>query len=234
MFKKISLLVVLIFTINSCTKDVVKISKKDSYFLTVSVGNGNNGNVYLQRLSTPTEVDSTEIENGVAHFKGKVVTPERYLITIEGFFGGKMIVLENDSITVNIKNKDLINSKITGSKLNDELLRVQKVSEKIYNQIDALFPDMQRARLENDATKLQVISAKMTLIEQENINYNFDYAKENPDSFISAMILSDLSKRDSIDRKKVTNSYNSLTDNIKKSIDAQKVAAFLKEITSKN
>ncbi len=230
MFKNISLFVVLVFTLNSCTKDITKVSKKDSYVLSISTENGSNNNVYLQKLATSIEIDSTKIENGKAIFKGSIETPQRYLITIEGFFGGKMIVLENDSITVDIKNKDLINSKIVGSKLNNELFKVQKESEKIYNRIDVLFPDMQRARLENDAKKLQEISVKMTRIEQENIDFNFKYAKENPDSFISAMILSDLSRRDSIDIKKITDSYNSLTESVKKSVDAQKVASFIAKL----
>ncbi|MCF6279348.1 MAG: DUF4369 domain-containing protein [Flavobacteriaceae bacterium] len=229
MFKNISLILVLILTLNSCTKDVKKVIKNDSYFLSISVESGINNIVYLQKLANPSEIDSAEIEeNGMAVFKGSIQNPERYLITIEGLFGGKMIIIENDSITVDIKNKDLINSTIIGSKLNDELFEVQKKSERIYNKIDVLFPDMQRARLENDVEKLQEITRKMTLIEQENIDFNFNYAKENPNSFISAMILSDLSKRDSIDTKKIIESYNTLTDKVKKGIDAQNIELFLK------
>lgn len=230
MFKNISLIIILLFTLNSCTKENVKAIENDSYFLSISTENGNNSSVYLQKLAAESEIDSVKIENGKAIFNGSLKTPQRYLITIEDFFGGKMIVLENDSITVTIKNKDLINSTITGSKLNNELIKVQKESEKIYNKIDVLFPDMQRARLENDAEKLQEISKKMSLVEQENVDYNFNYTKENPNSFISAMILNDLSRRDSIDTQKIKDSYNSLSNNVKKSIDAQKVASFIADL----
>ena len=229
MFRNISIFVVLILTLSSCTKDN-KTSEKESYFLTISTESGTSNKVYLQKIAIAKEIDSTILKNGNAYFNGNIDTPQRYLITIDGYFGGKMIVLENDSITVEIKNKDLINSNIIGSKLNNELLNVQKESEKIYRKIDVLFPDMQRARLDNDAVKLEDISKKMTLIEQENIDFNFKYAKENPDSFISAMILSDLSRRDSIDTKKITESYNLLSENIKKSADAKKVATFIAEL----
>ena len=230
MFKNISLIIILLFTLNSCTKENVKTIENDSYFLSISTENGNNSSVYLQKLAAESEIDSVKIENGKAIFNGSLKTPQRYLITIEDFFGGKMIVLENDSITVTIKNKDLINSTITGSKLNNEMIKIQKESEKIYNKIDALFPDMQRARLENDAEKLQEISKKMSLVEQENVDYNFNYTKENPNSFISAMILNDLSRRDSIDTQKIKDSYNSLSNNVKKSVDAQKVASFIADL----
>lgn len=230
MIKNSFLIIVSILTLGSCAKEVKKVPKKNSYSLNISVETITKNVVYLQRLANPKEIDSTIIDNQTALFTGSIETPERYLITIEGFFGGKMIVLENDSITIKITNKDLINSKIVGSKLNNELLKVQKNSEKIYNQIDALFPDMQRARLENDAEKLQEISVKMTLIEQENIDFNYNYAKQHPDSFISAMILSDLSKRDAIDSKKISSIYNSFTDEVKKSIDAQKVSIFLETL----
>ncbi len=227
MFRNISLFTLIIFTLSSCLKDNKTITEKESYFLTITTESDTSNKVYLQKLVIVEDIDSTLIENGNAYFKGSVETPQRYLITIDGYFGGKMIVLENDSITVSIKNKDLINSNITGSKLNKELLNVQTASEKIYSKIDVLFPDMQIARLNNDAEKLQEISKKMTLIEQENIDFNFKYVKENPDSYISAMILSDLARRDSIETKKITDSYNSLSENVKKSVDAQKVAAFI-------
>ena len=227
MFRNISLFTLIIFTLSSCLKDNKTITEKESYFLTITTESDASNKVYLQKLVIVEDIDSTLIENGNAYFKGSVETPQRYLITIDSYFGGKMIVLENDSITVSIKNKDLINSNITGSKLNKELLNVQTASEKIYSKIDVLFPDMQIARLNNDAEKLQEISKKMTLIEQENIDFNFKYVKENPDSYISAMILSDLARRDSIETKKITDSYNSLSENVKKSVDAQKVAAFI-------
>lgn len=219
----------ILFTLllTSCTKDAKKNTDDNSYYLNISTEDNGKRKVYLQQLSNPSKIDSTFIENKQGIFKGSIKSPERYLVTIDGYFGGKMIVLENDSISVEIKNNDLINATISGSNLNNELLKVQKNSERIYNQIDALFPNLQRARLNNDVKTLQDISSKMSKIEQENIDYHFSYAMQYPDSFISAMILNDLSKRDSINIEKLSSIYNSLNENIKLSADAQKVSSFL-------
>jgi len=228
MLKKFIFLLSAILLMVSCEKETNKPIQSNSYVLTISIDNVNGNKTYLQKLSNLKSIDSSIIRNGNATFRGKIKTPERYLLTIENVFGGKMLILENDSINIVVNNDDLIYATITGSKLNDELITTQKKSEKIYDKIDLLFPDLQRARLENDSKKLAEISSKMKAIEAENINFHFDYAKQHPNSFLSAMILSDLTKRDSIDIKKVSTIYNSFSKEVKKSVDAQFIDAFIK------
>jgi len=230
MFKKVFLLISIIVLISSCGKEANTSKNDTSYLLNISIDDANGSKVYLQNLNLLASIDSTTIVNGNAIFNGTVTTPERYLISIENVFGGKLIILENDSINVLVKNNDLINAQIIGSKLNDELLSIQKKSEKIYAKIDLLFPDLQRARLENNAAKLSEISSKMKAIEQENIDFHFDYVQKHPNSYIAVMILSDLSKRDSIDTKKVKHLFDSFSSEVKKSSDAQKIVLFLENL----
>ena len=226
MLKKFLFISSIFLLMISCKKEN-KPTINDSYVVNLSIDNVEGKKAYLQQLSALKSIDSTTITNGKAIFKGSVKTPERYLITIESVFGGKMIILENDSINIVVNNDDLIYATITGSKLNDELVAVQKKSEEIYNKIDLLFPDLQRARLENDSKKLAEISSKMKAIEAENINFHFDYAQKHPNSFLSAMIVRDLIKRDSIDIDRVKTIYNLFPKEVKNSADAKVIASFL-------
>jgi hypothetical protein len=220
MLRKSLILLSFIIFFTSCKKEKQLITTNDSYTLSINIDNNEGNKTYIQKLLSPTEIDSSIIENGVSHFNGEILTPERYILTIENVFGGKMFILENDSININIKDNDLINAAIFNSEINDELIAVQKKSESIYNKIDLLFPELQRARLENDVESLNNISNKMSSIEQENINFHFTYASENPNSYISAMILNDLSKRDSIDKNKISTIFTSFSSEVKKSKDA--------------
>ncbi|AOW19953.1 DUF4369 domain-containing protein [Urechidicola croceus] len=232
MLRKVITFAILLFIVSSCVKDQKKITSPQNYVLSVSIKNANGSKSYLHKLSTKPAllVDSAITINNKIVFKGKVDFPERYLLTVENVFGGKMFILDNDTIKINIPNDNLVSATINGSALNDELVKVQENSEKIYNQIDLLFPDLQRARLENNAVKLALISKKMSAIEKQNIEFYFNYAKQNSDSFISAMILNDLSKRDSINFEKVKETYNSLSERVKQSTDSKQIELFLNSV----
>jgi len=229
MFKKSLLLFTSLLIIYSCKKEPKSISKKDGFIISLSIEGVNNKKVFLHKFSSISSevIDSTTVKNDRVEFIGVVTYPERYLITIEHVFGGKLIIIENDSIFISASKENLVNAQIIGSELNNELDDFLNKIEKIYSKVDALFPAMQRARLANDASKLKDISNKIQQIELEGIAYSFNYASENSNSFIAAMILNDLSKRDSIDIKKLESGYNTLSAEVKKSVDSKELIAFL-------
>lgn len=220
----------LLLLISSCKKDNNLSNKVNEYVLSIEIDNKNGHFAYIQKLNNPKEKDSVLIQNSIGILKGEISTPERYILTIGETFGGKMFVLANDSINIKVPEQDLLNAQISGSKINEELKTFQKKSEEIYDKIDLLFPDLQRARLENNADYISEIAKKMSAIEEENISFNYNYASEHPNSFISAMILNDLSKRDSIDVKKVVDLYNLLSEDVKKSSDAQFVHNYIQQL----
>ena len=226
-FKDISFLI-LTSLFFSCDKQVEIPISKTQYVINVHTDDLDNRNIFLYKLApTFSLIDSTLIINNTAHFKGKIDFPERYAIKIKGIDSGKLFIIENDSIEVVIDKNDLTQSTIKGSKLNDELIEFQNKSKQINVKIELLFPDLQRARLNNDAETLEKIASQISAIEQENINFNFEYVNQHPTSFISAMILNDLSKRAGIDVDRIFNAYQKLSNNVKQSSDSKEVELFL-------
>jgi hypothetical protein len=187
--------------------------------------------VYLYKfISDKTQIiDSSKIANNHVAFKGYSPYPERYLITIENIFGSRLFVATNDSIQLEVSKKDLVNATISGSKLNTELNNYQRNLKEIYDKIDVLFPELQRARLENNPTKLKTIAKKISAIEKEGAEYNFLYVQKNKNSFISSMILNDLSKKDSADIHRILSTFEQLSDTIKESNDSKELLVFLKD-----
>lgn len=213
----------------SCDKQVETPVSNPQYFIKISADDFEGKFVYLYQISPNlTLVDSTLITNRFALFEGNIDFPERYILTLTDIKGGKLFIVENDSIEISVDKLNLPKSKIKGSKINDELIVFQNKSNQITSKIETLFPDLQRARLNNDAKSLEKISNQITEIEQENINFNFDYVSQHPDSFLSAMILNDLSKRENIDADKISKAYQSLIKNVKQSIDSKEVGLYLK------
>ena len=217
------------FILFSCVKEKAKKEIQEQFVLNIKISNADGNLSYLHRLTNSRTIisDSAIIKNNKVVFKGSVVYPERYLLTITNVFGGKLIILENDTINVQADKNDLTKATISDSPINTELADVQQKSMRIYDKMDLFFPDLQRARLENDAGKLAQITSKMKAIEIENIDFNYNYARENPSSYISAMILNDLSKRDSIDINKIKTIYATFTEEVNKCADAEQINLLL-------
>lgn len=218
-------LIILFF---SCDKQVQAPVLNPQYFIKINVDDFNEHMIFLYKLNPNLSlIDSALINNNSGFFKGEIDFPERYIIAIKDIEGSKLIIVENDSIEINLDKNDIKLSVIQGSKINDELLQFQNASKRIGDKIELLFPDLQRARLNNDANTLEKISTQIAAIEQENINFNFKYVTQHPNSFISAMILNDLSKREEIDADKISNAYQSLSKKVKQSVDSKELERYL-------
>ncbi|OIQ38276.1 MAG: hypothetical protein BM563_06550 [Bacteroidetes bacterium MedPE-SWsnd-G1] len=223
----------LCLSIISCSKENPTQIRNNGYVLQIEFGKSYSTTVYLSEFtkSGMETVDSTSIENNFAIFRGRVAHPSRYLISTTHDSGRKVLIIANDSIQLKINDSELSDGIISGSEINDTMMVHQKNIRRTYKKVDALFPDLQRARLANDASALQNISNKIKAVEQEVLEINFTFAKTHPDSFISAMILNDLSKRDSIDIDKISQLYQNLSPTVKKGKDAIELESTLNAIS---
>ena len=221
-------LILLITLFFSCDKHLVIPVANSHYFINIYVDDFEGKSIFLYKLTPKLlKVDSSLVKNNSAYFDGKIDFTERYIITLKDMKGAKLFIVENDSIEIIIDKTDLRKSTLKGSLINDELISFQNKSNRITSKIESLFPDLQRARLNNDAEALKKISSQIAEIEQENIAFNFEYVNLHPDSFLSAMILNDLSKREEIDTEKISKSYHLLSKKVKQSVDSKSVERFL-------
>ncbi|WP_456463522.1 DUF4369 domain-containing protein [Lutibacter sp.] len=172
-------------------------------------------------------IDSSKVINNTFTFKGIVEFPERFALTFQDYSSVVIFILENTNFEL-IINTDQINDPIIkGSKLNKELTEYKTKSKQIFKKIDYLFPQFQKARLENDAKELSEIGNELKSIEKEYINFSFNYILQNKNSYIAAMILRDQLKSTTIDTLKIKKTYQALSSDVKKSPDAQIIATFL-------
>ena len=194
-----------------------------------NVGNTFVRKAYLQKIfgSSVIKVDSSIISNSEFKFIGQVETPERYGISFDNNATMAIFVLENQIMKMSFNEKELNDPKITGSVLNDELTNYKQYAKSIFKKIDYLFPEFQKARLDNDATKLTEIGAEMKKIEEEFRNYSFNYIAKHPNSYVSAMILRDQLKASYVDSLRIRSSFNTLSQSVQLGIDGLIVAEFL-------
>ncbi|WP_157961091.1 DUF4369 domain-containing protein [Lutibacter citreus] len=196
---------------------------KNSFFIDGSIVNFNPRKIYLNKIIENSSyiIDSCKIENNKFSFKGSVEHPERFALSFEEYSSKAILIIENATITININGHSIDSPIIKGSELNDKMLSYQLKSKNIFKKIEYLFPQFQKYRLENNAEKLSEINIAMKKIEQEFIDFSYNFIQENSDSYISAIILRDQLKTKPIDTFKIINSFKNISDKVKLSPDSE-------------
>lgn len=220
--------------LTSCTKTTTSSELDKGFVVALNFEDTQSTWVFLNKIvnDSVVVVDSSFIDNKKSEFRGAIDYPKRYFITLNNETGKKMIILDNDTIQLSIEKNNLGNAIISGSHLNNELQTHQKRVQQAFKKVNTLFPEMQRARLANDAEKLLEIRTKIEKIEQDALELNFDYVQNYPTSFLSPMILNDLSKRDSIDITRIKRLYKALSSEVQESFDAKELEQHLQTISN--
>ena len=185
--------------------------------------------VYLNKIigDSFSKIDSSEIINNNFTFKGIVEFPERFAITFKNYSSITLFIIENTQFEIFINSEIINDPVIKGSPLNSKLHEYKIDAKKIFKKIDYLFPQFQKARLENDAEKLAEIEKEMKKIEKKFVNFSNNYILKNKESYIATMLLRDQLKSNPIDTLQIKKTYNILSSKIKNSPDAKIIASFL-------
>jgi hypothetical protein len=227
--KKQYINLILICLLCSCQKRLSNDSI-NSYNLKVhirDVVNGTKAYLKTNEKNTLISLDSAIIMNGEFNFNGKIDKPIVYGIYVENLKDAIGVFMENDTIYIEAYKDSLVKSKITGSKTHDDYLDFIKQSNYIVSKMNNLFPIFQKARAENDADKLEEINAQMRAINEENTRFVLQYAKQHPDSYISALALQSVLNIPTINKDSIAYIYDQFSDYVKKGDYAIEIAQYL-------
>jgi len=185
--------------------------------------------VYLSKITQNDiqPVDSAKIENNNFVFQGIVEHPERFLLSFENSSAAVIFIVENTNFEIFIDPDQMEEPVINGSELNTKLVEYKLASKNIFKKIDYLFPKFQKARLENDVKKLDEVGNELKQIESEFTDFSYNFIKNNSDSYVAAMVLSDQLKSTTVDTLRISNAYKLLSEEVKRSPDAQLIATAL-------
>ncbi len=231
--KKLFILSIAIVFITSCKKEqpsekinTISDQKENGFLITGTFENFFTKKVYLNKIiqNSLYPIDSFEVSKNKFILKGIVDYPERFVLTYESYSATTVFIVENNAYKIYINGLNLNDPIIIGSNLNTKLEKYKANSKAIFNKIDALFPKFQKARLENDAEKLNEIGNTMKLIENKFTKFTYNYIIQNKNSFIAAMLLRDQLKSSKIDSIRIIKTHKLLSPEVKKSPDAQIIA----------
>jgi len=221
----------IIFSCNGPTNQLKKDKdiKNKGFVLNGSLKTFISDKVYLSKIveNEIQPVDSAIIKNNNFVFTGMVDYPERFALTFKNSSAEVILIIENANFEILLDPSQPNEPVIKGSELNTELEEYKLASKNIFKKIDYLFPKFQKARLENDVKKLNEIGNELKKIETEFTDFSFNFIKNNSDSYVAPMILSDQLKATNIDTVRISIAYKQLSETVKKSPDANLIAAAL-------
>ncbi len=220
---KILLFSFALFTFLSCKDQhntVLKNTTKTNYFINGQAFDKEQETILLILLENKQLVikDSTRIQQNKFNFSGTISYPHKALLQLKNHESSFTFILDKDSCQIELNTLQMQSSSISNSAINDELKVIRKQSEEIYRKIDYLFPQLQKARMENDYMKLEEINIKINNIIIENQEFLYHYIHQNFDQYLSGLLLNDLWLSTEKDSIKLQNLAKRLSPNVQKTL----------------
>jgi peroxiredoxin len=202
-------------------------AQSNNYVLKAKIGNDKApAKAYLLQMVNGKEViDSALIDNGAFQFTGTIAEPARAQLVLDHYGEGlarlgneadvTMLYLEKGDI--NITAKDSVKyAAITGSRVNDDNTKYETVvasSEKTLKAINAEYAAAP-AEKRKDEGFVSGLKSKFDAAMEQKKELQCQYIKENPDSYVSLVTLTEVAGRD-IDVSTIEPLYKGLSVDVR-------------------
>jgi len=173
-------------------------NKTDQFKVNVSLKNGNDQTVYLQKYidNAPVTIDSAVIANEMAVLTATKDDPQiLYTLKIKGKRGYMPFFTDNQDMTFVGDLNNMNDAVITGSETQEEWNAYEETQNQYNDQIRELYTVMQQAFADNDTIIIDSLNTVGTALMEQQDNYRDEYIKNHGDSFLAHYLL-DESKQD--------------------------------------
>ncbi len=182
--------------------------------------------VYLKKANDqnqPVDVDTALVKNGSFTFTGKAEMPELHYLFIEDTRGNIPLVLEEGTIEVTTQKDSLAYADIEGTPQNDLFADFLKSSRDLSRRALSMNEDMRDATIHQDTAVMNSLRDEYFELQEEAKDFELNYAKENPDALISALIIDKILTTGSLPKEEIQKLYDALSPDIKKTKVGQKI-----------
>lgn len=186
--------------------------------------------VYLRKSgdrNQAVDVDTTEVMQGKFEFSGTQDSPELHYIVIDHLNGTIPVVLENGSIKVRAQKDSIGLAKIGGSVQNDLFSEFLDGSREITYKAQSMNKDMRQAAAVRDTAVMNSLREEYFELQEEAKNFELDFAKENPNALISALIVSKAQITKSLPDEEIKSLYEALTPEIQQTTVGKEISTKL-------
>ena len=204
------LLLLLVIVLYSC-------SNKTEFTLSVSSDIDRDEMAYLVQYkeNVPVLKDSMSVVDGKFVFSDSIVVPEMHYIFFKNIKGNIPVVLEPGNINITLYKDSIRSSKITGTKSNDDFKLYIDQSSSLINELNNIQNEINYNIALNDSLLVDDLEKQFVDMRNKLTDYEFNFMKDNNDSYISALILQRMVFERSIDYDKADSIMNTFDQSLK-------------------
>jgi peroxiredoxin len=198
MKKHLILLLALAIGLTAC-------DKKETFKVNLSLKNGNDETVYLQKFvdNAPVIIDSAIIANEMAVLTAETDNPQiLYALKVKGKRGSMPFFADNKDVTIVGDINNPRDVEIMASETQAELDIYNDQLNQFEMQIRELYAVMNEAFANNDSIKMDSLNKVGTALMEQQDNYRDDYIKAHPESFVTHYILDQVKQDYPLDQLK--------------------------------
>ena len=206
--KKILLLLVIV--LYSC-------SNKTEFTLSVSSDIDSDEMAYLVQYkeNVPVLKDSMSVVDGKFVFSDSIVVPDMHYIFFKNIKGNIPVVLEPGNINITLYKDSIRSSKITGTKSNDDFKLYIDQSSSLINELNNIQNEINYNIALNDSLLVDDLEKQFVDMRNKLTDYEFNFMKDNNDSYITALILQRMVFERSIDYDQADSIMNTFDQSLK-------------------
>lgn len=190
-------------------------------------------------MGGPQPLDTSIVTDGKFSFEGKAELPEIAFVTFETENGGSLpFILENGTITLDYDNKNIQNSKISGTDNNDLYAKYNLENKDIFekakkiNEENAAILSKAPSNDEEKAKGQAVVEQFMKLQEEMNTR-SLKFIKANPNTFVSILLTENLYFKGKMTDDEAKKVIDGLDTNLQKTRNAKSISDMIKMNESK-
>ena len=220
----------LIFTLTSL---LVLACTSDGGFSIEGTAEGfeNGTQVFIQRLSQ---------NNRLSPLDTVTITNERFTISLP-YTGNSdidvlttsistdrlLLIEEQANLKLTLYKDSITTSLVAGGRENANFYTYKKLNRQRNAEKQRIGQDLARARRETDGIMVQELGAALKTLDEETKNERQDYIRNNPNSLVSVIAISDLVNGKAIDLAQTETFFNGLSSTIKNAPISKSISTYI-------
>lgn len=231
--KKIVFLIVISLSILSCSK-----VKKGEFLISGEAKGLPNGKMIFLKTQNEyglvSSIDSAKVKDGKFELKGKVKEPSMFALYIKDIQQPVPFIMESGEIVVKIDKDSIWKSKISGTDNNDFFQEFNDKSNAIQKRMveyqNKNIQKLMEAQQKKDNLAIESLKSGYIKIQKEMDDYMNQYPDENPNSYISLLLVERLFNSQDFKYDKVKKTFENLNDELKNTTKGKAISEKLKVI----
>jgi peroxiredoxin len=231
--KKIIFLVALSLAILSCSK-----VKKGEFMISGEAKGLPNGKmIYLKtqnEVGLVLSVDSTKVKDGKFELKGKVKEPSMFALYIKDIQQPVPFIMESGAIEIKVDKDSIWKSKISGTESNDSFQefndKTNAINKRLVDYQNKNIQKLMEAQQKKDNITIESLKSGYVKIQKEVDEYMNQYPDQNPNSYISLLLVERLFNSQDFEYKKVKKTFENLNEELQNTTKGRAITEKLKAI----